>query len=298
MVLASDDAQALKATAQALERELRGRSAICGDVTSTASLERPEIVVRPNAQRAAERGVTTAGRSATTVRVATSGDFDAQLAKLNLDSRQIDIRVQLRRRVARADLETIANLRVPGRDGPVPLVERRELVGRERAVADRPLRPPAAMSPSTPTSAGYPLGDALAAASELPAMVGLPSSVELIELGDAELMAELFAGFGFAMLTGVLCVLCVLVLLFKDFLQPVTILSALPLSIGGALLALLIAGGEPRPAVADRPRDADGHRHEELDPARRVRVHRHARARHCRCTTRWSTPATNARGRS
>ena len=55
-------------------------------------------------------------------------------------------------------------------------------------------------------------------------------------------MASLFASFGLAMLIGVLCIYCVLVLLFKDFMQPVTILAALPLSIGGAFVALLITG--------------------------------------------------------
>jgi multidrug efflux pump subunit AcrB len=41
---------------------------------------------------------------------------------------------------------------------------------------------------------------------------------------------------------GVLCIYMVLVLLFRDFLQPVTILAALPLSIGGAFVLLLLAG--------------------------------------------------------
>jgi multidrug efflux pump subunit AcrB len=41
------------------------------------------------------------------------------------------------------------------------------------------------------------------------------------------------------MAIGILCIYVVLVLLFHDFLQPVTILAALPLSLGGALLALL-----------------------------------------------------------
>ena len=66
--------------------------------------------------------------------------------------------------------------------------------------------------------------------------------MELIEAGDGEVAAELASCFGLAMLTGVACVFCVLVLLFKDFMQPMTILAALPLSIGGAFVALLITG--------------------------------------------------------
>jgi multidrug efflux pump subunit AcrB len=42
------------------------------------------------------------------------------------------------------------------------------------------------------------------------------------------------------MLTGVLCIYVVLVLLFKNFVQPVTILAALVLSVPGAFLALFV----------------------------------------------------------
>jgi multidrug efflux pump subunit AcrB len=59
-------------------------------------------------------------------------------------------------------------------------------------------------------------------------------------VGDAEAMGDLAAGFGLAMLTGVLCIYVVLVLLFKDFVQPVTILAALVLSVPGAFLALWV----------------------------------------------------------
>jgi multidrug efflux pump subunit AcrB len=44
------------------------------------------------------------------------------------------------------------------------------------------------------------------------------------------------------MAIGVLCIYGVLVLLFKDFMQPMTILAALPLSIGGAIVLLLVTG--------------------------------------------------------
>jgi len=44
------------------------------------------------------------------------------------------------------------------------------------------------------------------------------------------------------MLTGVLCIYVVLVLLLKDFVQPVTILVALVLSIPGAFVAIYVTG--------------------------------------------------------
>ena len=86
------------------------------------------------------------------------------------------------------------------------------------------------------------MGDATAAVKALPSIQNLPAGVTQVELGDSEMMGELFASFGLAMLTGVICIYFVLVLLFKDFLQPITILVALPLSLGGAFVALLIAG--------------------------------------------------------
>jgi multidrug efflux pump subunit AcrB len=63
----------------------------------------------------------------------------------------------------------------------------------------------------------------------------------LSETGDAEVMAEVFAGFAMAMGAGIMMVFGVLVLLFGNFVQPITILLSLPLSIGGAILGLLIA---------------------------------------------------------
>ena len=75
----------------------------------------------------------------------------------------------------------------------------------------------------------------------LPSLRNLPPGVRQATVGDAEVMGELFASFGLAMLTGVLCIYIVLVLLFKDFLHPFTILAALPLSLGGAFVGLLIA---------------------------------------------------------
>jgi multidrug efflux pump subunit AcrB len=240
LILASDNSRALKATAQAFERELRGVQGL-SNITTTASLERPEIVVHPDLQRAAERGVTAAAIG-DVLRIATSGDFDANVARLNLDNRQIYIRLRLPDE-ARQDLDVIAGMRVDGRDGPVPLASVASLsLSSGPSQIDRYDRRRQVTVQAD--LGGTPLGEALAATMALPAVRGMPSSVELIESGDAEMVDELGMGFGMALLVGVLCIFCVLVLLFKDFLQPVTILSAIPLSVGGAFLALLLARSE------------------------------------------------------
>lgn len=240
LILASDDNRALKATAQAMERELRGVPGL-SNIRTTASLERPEIVVRPDLQRAAEQGVTAAAIGEV-LRIATSGDFDTNVARLNLDNRQVYIRVRLGDDL-RKELDTIADMRLSGREGPIPLssVASVSLSSGPSQIDRYDRRRYVTVQADL---AGMPLGDALAAVAALPSVRGMPSNVELIEAGDAELAAELAAGFGMALVVGVLCIFCVLVLLFKDFLQPITILSAIPLSVGGAFLALLLARSE------------------------------------------------------
>ncbi|PTY06015.1 RND transporter [Verrucomicrobia bacterium LW23] len=240
LLLASDNAAALKASAQRFEREMRNIPGL-SNISSTASLERPEIIVRPDSHRAADRGVTTAAIGET-VRVATSGDFDTQVARLNLDNRQVYIRVRLPD-AARRDINTLANLRVRGKEGLVPLssVASIEVESGPSQIDRYDRRRYVSINADL---GGTPLGQALAAAKALPAAKELPSSVRLIETGDAEIMAELGAGFGMAILTGLICVYCVLVLLFRDFLHPFTILSAIPLSLGGAFVALLGARSE------------------------------------------------------
>ena len=79
-----------------------------------------------------------------------------------------------------------------------------------------------------------------AAAHALPSLQSLPPGVIQTTVGDAEAFAELFVSFLIAMLTGVACIYIVLVLLFHAWVQPVTILAALALSIPGAILALYI----------------------------------------------------------
>jgi len=237
LVLTGEDPLALQAAARAVEKDLRTIPGL-GSVASSASLIRPEIAVRPDFARAADLGVTSAAIGET-LRIATLGDYDVSLPKLNLSQRQVPIVVKLEDE-ARKDLSVLERLSVPGSKGPVMLgqVATLEIAGGP-AIIDRYDR--SRNVNFEIELSGLPLGDVTKAVQELPAIKQLPAGVKVVEIGDAEVMGELFASFGLAMLTGVLCIYIVLVLLFKDFLHPVTILAALPLSLGGAFVGLLIA---------------------------------------------------------
>lgn len=236
LVLRSDDPVALQATAQKVEREMRTLKGV-GNVRSSASLVRPEIIVTPDFAKAADLGVT-ANAIGQTVRVATAGDYDTDLTKMNLPERQVPIRVKLPDAV-RADLDAIGRLTVPGKNGPVLLATVATITMESGPAQINRLN--RARNVTFEVELGRrALGEVDAEARALPSLKNLPPSVKIAELGDTQEMAALFASFGTAMLIGVLCIYCVLVLLFKDFMQPVTILAALPLSIGGAFVALLI----------------------------------------------------------
>jgi multidrug efflux pump subunit AcrB len=235
ITLAGDEPNRLNLAAANVEREIRAIQGL-GMITSSAALQKPEIVIRPLAERAAELGVTTETLSLVT-RIATSGDVDTSLAKFNLDNRQIPIRVRLND-VSRTNLERLKNLSVPGRNGPVPLMN----------VADVSLGAGPAQITRIDRSRnitlnvdlnGLALGDTLERIDTLPSMRTLPDGVRPVPTGDARWLSEIFGEFGLAMAIGVLSIYAVLVMLFHKFIQPVTILAALPPSAAGAIVALL-----------------------------------------------------------
>lgn len=241
LVLSGEDGEALSKAASEVERDLRTIPGL-GSIASSAALVRPEVWIKPDFAKAADLGVSTAAMGET-LRVATVGDYDAALPKLNLSQRQVPIVVRLDD-AARKDLSVLERLAVPSTKPNVPSVPLNQVatlgINAGPSVIDRYDR--ARNVNFEIELQGQPLGDVAAAVQQLPSIRNLPPGVAQRNIGDAEVMGELFASFGLAMLTGVLCIFVVLVLLFKDFLQPVTILAALPLSLGGAFVGLLIAG--------------------------------------------------------
>ena len=211
------------------------------DARINGDLPRPEIVVRPRLDIAAELGVSVQNISQT-IRIATLGDLPQNGAKFSLTDRQIPIRVSLPE-ASRHDLTTLENLPVPTASGAsVPLKTVADLSFGQGPSAVRRYNMSRRVFLDADMVPGVELGTANTKVHALPALKNLPAGVHLVETGNTEFMTELVDGFLLAIGAGILMVLAVLVLLFVRVFQPITIMSALPLSLGGAVLALLLTG--------------------------------------------------------
>ncbi|HLZ74015.1 efflux RND transporter permease subunit [Phenylobacterium sp.] len=236
-ILASDDPVALNAAALELEREMRTLP-ILADVHPSSPPIGPEVIIRPRLDEAARLGVS-AETIATIARVATVGDIDANVAKLDEGERRIPIRVRLPAD-ARANIAQLKAIRVPTGNGGVTTLG---------AVADIDFQ----AGPTTINRLnrkrqitivaelnGAQLGQAAGATNKLPIMKHLPPGVGPADIGQQQAFKELMGSFGLAIFAGVSMIFGVLVLLFRSFFKPGVILSALPLAVGGAFLGLLI----------------------------------------------------------
>ncbi|OHB35807.1 MAG: multidrug transporter AcrB [Phenylobacterium sp. RIFCSPHIGHO2_01_FULL_70_10] len=237
VILTSQDPDKLREATLELERQMRTVPEIAEPRPSVPPTG-PELIIRPRDAEAARLGVT-AEQIASVARVATVGDIDANVAKLTIGERRLPIRLRLPAD-ARADLETIKNLRLPTASGGVTTLG---------AVADVEFQAGPAQIERLNRQRqqtvqaelnGVELGDAYAKVQQLPIMKNLPEGVAPAQTGELEAMQELFGSMGMAIFAGVSMIFGVLILLFRSFFKPVVILSALPLAVGGAFLGLLI----------------------------------------------------------
>ena len=241
LVVTGPDSNIVNNVASELATQMK-RIPLLANVTPETSLDRPELRIQPRADLAARLGVSTEELSKT-IRVATIGDVGPALAKFDAGDRQIPIRVQLEDS-ARADLQTLEQLRVPfgGGRGQVPLSVVAEIKLDQGPTSINRYDRERQATVAADLAGTAALGDATKKIHELPVMKSLPKSIKVSPSGDAESLAELSEGFASAITQGLMMVYAVLVLLFGTFLQPITILFSLPLSIGGAIVALLLTG--------------------------------------------------------
>jgi hydrophobe/amphiphile efflux-1 (HAE1) family protein len=241
IVLKSENGEILTQTAQKLEREMRALPGFV-EVSSGVSLVKPEIIIQPDPVRAADQGVSVRA-IARTASLALIGDNEFNLAKFNLADRQIPIRVKIATD-GRSELETLQNLRVPSSNGKlVPLNSVANItLGSGPAEIQRFNRQRQVNIGAN--LEGVSLGSAVTQIRALPIMKNLPPEITEEPFGDARIMRDIFTRFLGALSLAIISIYGILVLLYNNFLYPLAILTSLPLSIGGTLIALLITQKE------------------------------------------------------
>jgi len=238
IVMTGSDNVTVASVAAELANQMR-RTSVVTNVVSTAALDHPELRIIPRKDLAARLGVSTEALS-DAVRVATIGDAGPNLAKFDAGDRAIPIRVQIEDS-GRADRQVLEQLRVPnGRGGTVPLLAVADIQFGQGPISISRFDRQRQATVEADLVGNAALDEAIAAIDALPVMKNLPPGVTRNKSGAAEAMDDLFGGFSEAMRNGLMMVFAVLVLLFGSFLQPITILFSLPLSIGGAIAALFL----------------------------------------------------------
>lgn len=238
ITLVGDNSELLEQAAAALEAEIRAKIKGTGNVNSSAALQSPEIVITPDMARAASYGVTSQSIS-DTIRIATARAYDSALSQLNLDTRQVPIVVTLDPS-ARSSIDSIRMIPIPATDGTVTLGTIAEIAMGSAPSEIKRLDRSRNITLSIELN-GRNLSDVNAEVQAFSSYQNLPAGVSFSEQGDLKRQAELFTSFASSMAIGIFCVYAVLVLLFRDFLQPITLL-ALPLALGGAVFPQVMTG--------------------------------------------------------
>ncbi len=89
---------------------------------------------------------------------------------------------------------------------------------------------------------GKPLGAAVQDVNAITERIGLPEGFEVDFEGMAQIMGESFQNLGFALFLAVILIYMVLASQFGSFVHPFTIMLSLPMSVIGAIGALLLTG--------------------------------------------------------
>jgi HAE1 family hydrophobic/amphiphilic exporter-1 len=238
-ILVSENGQGLEAAGLELLREMRQVPGIA-DPRNTTPPSAPEVVVRPKVDEAARLGVSVTA-IANAARIATLGDIDANVSKLDEGERRIPVRVRFPE-ADRTNLQVIRNLRLPTASGGSTTLDSVATIGFQAGPAeiDRFGRKRTVII-AADTTGDTQVGDAIAKVNKLPIFKHLPADVSTANEGQEKAYAQLFGGFALAIIAAVGLVYSVMVLLFGSFFKPIIIMSALPTAVGGAFLALLLA---------------------------------------------------------
>lgn len=242
VLLSGSDPAQLEETAATLVEQMKTLDTLVAPRVN-ADISRPEIIIEPRADLAAELGITTTALSQT-IRIATLGEIDQNAAKFSLSDRQIPIRVKLPQSSQR-DLATIENLPVPTNNGgSVPLSRIAKISYGSGPTSIQRFNQNRRVLIGADLAADVVQGTAQEQIDNLPIMQNLPQGVSTAPVGEAEWQGELLVNFIIALCSGILLVFAVLVLLYKRLMSPLVNMCSLALApLGGVLLVWLV--GQP-----------------------------------------------------
>ncbi|MGI8942938.1 MAG: efflux RND transporter permease subunit [Qipengyuania sp.] len=240
IMLSGSDPDLLDQAAQTLIEQMQGVEGVVAPRLE-ADLQRPELIITPREDLAAQLGVTTAALSSA-IRIATLGEIDQNAAKFSLSDRQIPIRVILPRE-SRQDLTTIENLPVQtATGGSVPLKRVAEISFGAGPTQIQRYNQARRVFISADLTEGTVKGPVMEQINKLPIMTNLPQGVSNAPFGEDKFQVEMINSFAIAVISGILLVFAVLVLLYHRFVSPLVNMTSLLLAPLGGLLALMIIG--------------------------------------------------------
>jgi multidrug efflux pump subunit AcrB len=241
VMLSGSGSTKLNETAAKLVEQMRGLDKLVVAPRISADMRRPEIVIRPRLDLAAELGVSTAALSQA-IRIATIGEIDQNAAKFSLNDRQVPIRVRLSE-TDRRDIRNIENLPVPtASGGSVPLSRVAEITFGSGPTQIQRYNQERRIFVGADLPSGVVKSEADKAIKELPVMKSLPTGISNKPFGQDEWQQEMLDNLMVAVPSGILLVFAVLVLLYHRIISPMVNMASLSLAPLGGLIALIITG--------------------------------------------------------
>jgi hydrophobe/amphiphile efflux-1 (HAE1) family protein len=213
------------------------KTGLVTDVDSDFKVGMPEVQVYPDRQSAAVRAVNTASIGQT-VNALIGGVVAGRYTK---NSRRYDIRVRLEAD-ARTQPEQINDLFVRNAYGesiPLKSVVKIDQKPQPQLINRRDRQ--RSISVFANVAPGKSQAQAMAAADEIAKKI-LPDGYHTAASGNTQSMKESFQSLIVALFLGIAVAYMVLASQFNSFIDPVTILLALPFSITGAFVTLLVTG--------------------------------------------------------
>lgn len=207
------------------------------DADTTLKLNKPELRVRINRERAADLGVDTSD-IATSLRLMVGGEEEASRFRDEQINEDYDVQLRLTE-ADRRDADTISRLYVPSSRGELVRLDnlvnitrdtspsRIDRLDRERQVSVR-----ASVAP------GYALADRIEALRGAVGEMNLPIAYTTTVSGRARELEKTFTEFIWAFILSVIFMYMILASQFESTVHPLTILLSLPLSVPFALLSL------------------------------------------------------------